>query len=157
MLWCQPLDVSVPVVPGYDPEFFHDFGGRHVWAIIEVWGWRPWVWFVWCSCSRWPEKVEFLDGSWLYLWVSNDKQLVHISCGRAAGRFTQVAKGVKIGVVPEDLHDSMEDRSPRGLWGLVVLSCDEDATVNCSRRGVKDVWGGVPGLAVVAEHLYGDV
>jgi hypothetical protein len=39
---------------------------------------------------------------------------------------------------------------------LVILPCDEDATANCSRRGIEDVWGGVPGLIVITEHLYGD-
>jgi hypothetical protein len=38
VLWCHPLDVSVPVVSGYNPEFFHDFGGGHVRVIVKVWG-----------------------------------------------------------------------------------------------------------------------
>jgi hypothetical protein len=65
-------------------------------------------------------------------------------------------KGMELGVISEDLHDSVEDRPSWGLWGLVVLSCDEDATTNCSGRGVEDVRGGVPGLVVVVEHLYSD-
>jgi hypothetical protein len=64
---------------------------------------------------------------------------------------------VEVGVVSKDLHDSMKDHSSWGLWGLVVLSGDEDVTVNCSRRGIEDVWGGVSGLTVVVEYLYGDM
>jgi hypothetical protein len=156
MLWCHPFDVSVPVISRYNPEFFHDFGGGHAQVIIEIWEWQPWIWFVRCGWSRWPEEVEFLDGSWLYLRVSDDEQLVHVSRRRTTGGLARVAKWVKIGVIPEDLHDSMKDHFPGGLWGLVILSRDEDATVNCSRGGVKDVWGSVPGLIVVAKYLYGD-
>jgi hypothetical protein len=63
---------------------------------------------------------------------------------------------MELGVVSEDLYDSMEDRASWGLWGLVVLPCDEDATMDCSRRGIKDVRGGIPGLVIVVEHLYSD-
>jgi hypothetical protein len=63
---------------------------------------------------------------------------------------------VELGVVSEDLHDPMKDCPSWSLWGLVVLSCNEDATVNCSRGGIEDVRGGIPGLIVIVEHLYGD-
>jgi hypothetical protein len=153
MLWCHPLDVLVPVISGYNPEFFRDFGGGRAWSIVKVWGRRPWIWFVWCGCLWRLKEVELLDR---YLWVSDDKQLVHVGCGRAAEGFTWVTERVEIGVVPKDLHNSMKDRPSWGLWGLVVLSCNEDVTADCSRRGVEDVRGGVPGLTVIAEHLYGD-
>jgi hypothetical protein len=143
----------MPVVSGYNPEFFHNFGGGRAQAIVEVRGWRPWVRFVRCSCLWQPEEVELLDG---HLQVSDDEQLVHISCRRAAGGFTWVAERVEVGVISKDLHDSMKDRSSWGLRGLVILSGNEDVTANRSRRGIENVWGGIPGLIVVAEHLYGD-
>jgi hypothetical protein len=63
---------------------------------------------------------------------------------------------MELGVVSKDLHDSVEDRPSWGLWGLVILPCDEDVTMNCFGRGIKDVRGGIPGLVVIAEHLYSD-
>jgi hypothetical protein len=153
VLWCHPFDVSVPVVSRYNPEFFHDFGGGCVRAIVKIWGWRPQVWLVRGGCPWRPKEVKFLDR---HLWVSDNEQLVHISHRRAARGFTGVAEGMELGVVSEDLHDSVEDRLSWGLWGLVILPRDEDATANCSRRGVKDVRGGVSGLVIVVEHLYGN-
>jgi hypothetical protein len=78
VLWRHSLNVSVPVISGYDPEFFHDFGGRCARAIVKVWGWRPWIWFIWGGCPQRSKEVEFLDG---HLWVFDDEQLIHISCG----------------------------------------------------------------------------
>jgi hypothetical protein len=153
VLWHHPLDVSVPVVSGYNPEFFHDFGGGCAQAIVEVWGWRPRVRLIWGGCPWRPEEVEFLDR---HLRVSDNEQLVHISHGRAARSFRGVAGGMEFGVVSENLYDSMEDCPSWGLWGLVVLPCDEDAAADCSGRGIENVRGGIPGLVVVAEHLYGD-
>jgi hypothetical protein len=63
---------------------------------------------------------------------------------------------MELSVVSEDLYDPMKDRPSWGLWGLIVLSRDKDAATDCSRRGVEDVQGGIPGLTVITEHLYGD-
>jgi hypothetical protein len=63
---------------------------------------------------------------------------------------------VELGVVSEDLHDPMKDCSSWGLWGLVILPCNEDTATNCSGRGIEDVWGSISGLVIVTEHLYGD-
>jgi hypothetical protein len=82
--------------------------------------------------------------------------LVDVHHRRATSGFAWVAERVDVGVVPKDLHDPMKDRPSWSLWGLVVLPSDEDATTNCSRGGVEDVWSCVSGLIVVAEHLYHD-
>jgi hypothetical protein len=66
-------------------------------------------------------------------------------------------EGVEVGVVSKDLYDPVKDRSSRSLRGLVVLSHDKNATVDCPRGGVKDIRGRVSGLTVVAEHLYREV
>jgi hypothetical protein len=78
MLWGHPFDATMPVRSGHDSEFFDDFRGRRAWAVVEVWRWRPRVWFVWRSCPRQTEEIEFLDG---HLWVSDDEQLVDICHG----------------------------------------------------------------------------
>jgi hypothetical protein len=153
MLWCHPPDVLVPVVSRYNPKFFRNFGDGRARAIVEVWGWRPQVRLIWGGCTWRLKEVEFLNR---HLQISDNEQLVHIGRGRAAGGFTGVAEGMELGVVSEDLHDSMEDHPSWGLWGLVVLPCDEDVTVNCSGRGIEDVQGSVSGLVIIAEHLYGD-
>jgi hypothetical protein len=153
VLWCHPLDVSVPVISRYNPKFFHDFGGGHAWVIVKVWRWRPWVWLVWDGCPWWSKEVEFLDR---HLWISNDEQLVHIGHGRTTGGFTGVVERMELGVVSKDLYDPMKDRPSWGLRGLVILPRNEDTTADCSGRGIEDVRGGVPGLTVITEHLYGD-
>jgi hypothetical protein len=147
------FDATMPVVSGYDSELFDDLRGRRSWAIVKVRWWRPGVWFVRCSRPRWTEKVKFLDG---HLRISDDEQLVDICRGRAAGGVAWVAERVEVSVVPKDLYHSMKDRPSWSLRGLVVLSRDKDATTDCSGGGVKDVWGRVSGLIVIAEHLYRD-
>jgi hypothetical protein len=153
MSWRHPFDVLVPVVPGYNPELFDNFGGRRAWVIVEVQGWRSWVWFVWRGCSWRPKEVEFLDG---HFQVSDDEELINVGCRQAARGFAWVMERVEIGVVSKDLYDSMEDHSSWGLWGLVVLSRDKDTTMHRSRGGVEDVWCGISCLIVVTEHLYGN-
>jgi hypothetical protein len=153
MLWGHSFDTTMPVMPGYDSEFFDDFRGWRMWAIVEVWRWRPGVWFVWRSCPRQMEKVKFLDG---YLRVSDDEQLVDVRHGRAVSGLAWVVERVEVSIVPKDLYNSMKDHSSWSLRGLVVLPHDEDATTDCSGGGIKDVRSRVPGLIVVAEHLYCD-
>jgi hypothetical protein len=63
---------------------------------------------------------------------------------------------VDVGVVPKDLYDPVKDCPSQSLWGLIVLSSDEDATTNCSGGGIEDVRSRVSSLIVVVEHLYRD-
>jgi hypothetical protein len=39
VLWRQPFNVSMPVISGYNPKFFHDFRGQRVWTVVKVWRW----------------------------------------------------------------------------------------------------------------------
>jgi hypothetical protein len=78
VLWGYPLDISMPVVPGYNPEFLDDFRSGCAWAVVEVQRWRPWVWFVQRGSSRRSEEVEFLNR---YLGVSDNEQLVDVGRG----------------------------------------------------------------------------
>jgi hypothetical protein len=36
MLWRHPFDISMPVVPWYDPELLDDFGSGCAWSVVEV-------------------------------------------------------------------------------------------------------------------------
>jgi hypothetical protein len=108
VLWGHSFDMTVPVMSRYDSELFDDFRGRHTWAIVKVWRWRPGIWFVWRGRPRWMEKVKFLDG---YLRVSDDEQLVDVRRGQAASGLARVAERVEVGIVPKNLYNSMKDRS----------------------------------------------
>jgi hypothetical protein len=143
----------MPVGSGYDSELFDDFRSRRTRVVVEVWRWRPGVWFVWHSCPRWTEKVKFLDG---YLRISDDEQLVNVRHRRAASGLARVVERVEVGIVPEDLYDPVKDCSSWSLRGLVVLPCDEDMTTDCSGGGIEDIQSRVSGLVVIAEYLYRD-
>jgi hypothetical protein len=71
VLQCQAFDIAVPVVSQYDSGFFHNFRGWCVWAVVEIWGWRAWIWFV-RHCGSWrPEEVWFWKGGQLHFGVSD--------------------------------------------------------------------------------------
>jgi hypothetical protein len=63
---------------------------------------------------------------------------------------------VYVSIVPKDLDDTVKDGPTGSLWGLVILSGDEDMTVDCSWGEVEDIQGGIPCLAVIVKDLYGD-
>jgi hypothetical protein len=153
VLWGHSFDVAMPVMSGYDSELFDDFRGRRTWAIVKGRRWRAGVWFVWRGRPRRAEKVKSLNG---YLWVSDDEQLVDVCRRRAASGLAWVVERVEVGIVPKDLYNSVKDCSSWSLQGLVVLSSDEDTTMDCSGGGIEDVRSCISGLVVIAEHLYRD-
>jgi hypothetical protein len=81
MLRHQSLDVAMLVVSGYNPEFLHDLGSRHMWAVIEVGGWRSWVWFIWHRCLWRSKVVGFWEGGQLHFRVPDRKQLIDVGRG----------------------------------------------------------------------------
>jgi hypothetical protein len=107
-----------------------------MWAVVEVGWWQAWIWLVWHCSSRGSEKVWLLKWLHWYLRVSNEEQLIHVNSGRCSwGMDFRVVRRVHSDVISVHLDDAMDDDLFSGvdLQGLVVLACDEDAAMYCSR------------------------
>jgi hypothetical protein len=67
----------------------------------------------------------------------------------------RVMRRVHSDVISAHLDDAVDDDlfSSVDLQGLVVLACDEDMAMYCSRWWVKDVQGGISHFIVIVENL----